>query len=132
MLEMIFKKDELEILWPFYVYCFIHGLFSMITPFMIIYFRKLGYSFLQIAILSASVSLSVFFFEIPTNLSHAYSHHRRCCSNEPMHACACMKNRRCLFCIRGVESCFELIGLSAQSHSPIEVSSTSHKSLAQT
>ncbi len=38
----------------------------MIMPFMIIYFRNLNFSFFQIAIITATFSISMFLFEIPT------------------------------------------------------------------
>ena len=33
---MLFKKDELKLLWPFYLYYLIYGLSTMIIPFMIL------------------------------------------------------------------------------------------------
>ncbi|MBW2991551.1 MFS transporter [Candidatus Woesearchaeota archaeon] len=63
---MLFKKDELRHLWVFYLASFIHALSVMIMPFMIIYFRNLGFSFFQIGLLTAAVSLGIFFFEVPT------------------------------------------------------------------
>jgi MFS family permease len=63
---MVFKKGELKLLWPFYLYYFIYGLSAMILPFMIIYFRDLGFSFLQISIITAAFAISMFVFEIPT------------------------------------------------------------------
>ncbi len=63
---MLFKKGELRILWPFYLHYFLFGLSTMIIPFMIIYFRDLGFSFLQIAIITASYGISRVLFEIPT------------------------------------------------------------------
>ena len=63
---MLFKKDELRILWPFYLHALIYGLSMIIFPFMIIYFRNLGFSFFQIAVLWSAFSISSFLFEIPT------------------------------------------------------------------
>jgi len=63
---MIFKKDELKLLWPFYLYYFILGLTSMITPFMIIYFRNLNLTYLQIALITSCFGMSMFIFEVPT------------------------------------------------------------------
>jgi len=78
MIGMIFKKDELKILWPFYLYYLILGLSMMIMPFLIIYFRNLGFSFFKIAVITSTFGISMFLFEIPTgafadNLSRKYS-----------------------------------------------------------
>ena len=75
---MLFKKDELKLLWPFYLYYFIYGLSAMILPFMIIYFRNLDFSFFQISIITSAFAISMFLFEIPTGafadgLSRKYS-----------------------------------------------------------
>lgn len=63
---MIFKKDELRILWPFYLTDLIYGLSMIIFPFMMIYFRNLGLSFFQISILVGAYGIASFLFEIPT------------------------------------------------------------------
>lgn len=63
---MLFKKEELKLLWPFYLYYFIYGLSAMILPFMIIYFRNLDFSFFQISIITSAFAISMFLFEIPT------------------------------------------------------------------
>lgn len=63
---MIFKKGELKLLWPFYLNYLIYGLSIMILPFMIIYFRDLGFSFLQIMIITTAPVVGLVFFEIPT------------------------------------------------------------------
>lgn len=63
---MIFKKGELKLLWPFYLNYLIYGLSLMILPFMIIYFRELGFSFLQIMIIMTAPALGLVVFEIPT------------------------------------------------------------------
>ncbi|HII15512.1 MAG TPA: MFS transporter [Nanoarchaeota archaeon] len=63
---MLFKKGELKELWPFYLYYLIFGLSSLIMPFMIIYFRDLNFSFLQIAIIISGFSIGQFLFEVPT------------------------------------------------------------------
>ena len=63
---MFFKKGELRLLWPFYLYYLIFGLSAVIMPFMIIYFKNLGFSFFQIAIITSTFGLSMFLFEIPT------------------------------------------------------------------
>ncbi len=63
---MIFKKNELRLLSPFYLYYFIINLSGMIFPFLVIYFRNLNFSFFQISVLFTSLSISMFIFEIPT------------------------------------------------------------------
>ena len=63
---MIFKKGELSILWPFYLYFLVYGLSTMIMPFMILYFINLGLSYFQISIIVSVFGLSMFIFEIPT------------------------------------------------------------------
>ena len=63
---MIFKKDELRLLYPFYICYLLIGLSAVIIPFMIIYFQNLGFSFFQIGFLMGTFNFSMFFFEIPT------------------------------------------------------------------
>ena len=63
---MIFKKNELKLLSPFYIFYLILGLSGMIFPFLIIYFRDLNFSFFQISAILACYSTSMFLFEIPT------------------------------------------------------------------
>lgn len=63
---MIFQKNELKLLFPFYLYYFIISLSGMIFPFLVIYFRNLNFSFFQISVLFTAYSFSMFLFEIPT------------------------------------------------------------------
>ena len=63
---MIFLKNELKELFPFYLYYFVLGLSAMIFPFMTLYFIEIGLSFTQIGMLLAIFSLSVVLLEIPT------------------------------------------------------------------
>jgi len=63
---MLFKKGELKILWPFYLNGFMIGLSFMIYPFLVIYLRGLGFSFLQIGIIAAAYDLGMVLFEVPT------------------------------------------------------------------
>lgn len=63
---MLFKKDELKYLWPFYLYLLVFGLSSMIQPFFIIYFVQLGFSYFKVSIIMSSSGLAAFLFEIPT------------------------------------------------------------------
>jgi MFS family permease len=64
---MLFKKGELKQLWPFYLSRLIEGLSMVITPFIAIYFIGLGFTFLQISIITAVYGLSMLIFEIPTS-----------------------------------------------------------------
>ncbi|MBW2973380.1 MFS transporter [Candidatus Woesearchaeota archaeon] len=63
---MVFKKDELRLLWPYYLAAFLFGASMLIAPFLIIYLRDLGFSFLKIELIFAIILVAVFFFEIPT------------------------------------------------------------------
>lgn len=63
---MLFKKDEFRLLWVFYLSSLLQGLSVVIMPFMIVYFRELGFSFFQIALLTSAFALGMFFFEVPT------------------------------------------------------------------
>ena len=63
---MLFKKDELRLLWPFYLTKLLLGLSVVVTPFLIIYFQDKGYSFFQIELMAAVVFFAVFLFEVPT------------------------------------------------------------------
>jgi MFS family permease len=66
MLSKIFKKDEIKLLFPFYIYYFIFGFTSMIMPFMIIYFINKGFSFFEISLITSALGIGMFLFEIPT------------------------------------------------------------------
>jgi MFS family permease len=75
---MIFKKDELKHLWPFYLNLFVYGLSTMIYPFFVLYFINLGFSYFQVSMITAAYAFSMFLFEIPTGvfadgLSRKYS-----------------------------------------------------------
>jgi MFS family permease len=63
---MLFKKGELKLLWSFYLCLLIYGLSTMIFPFIVMYFLKTGYTFLQISIINFAFGVSMFLFEIPT------------------------------------------------------------------
>lgn len=65
-MQHMFKRDELKLLWPFYLHALIHGLSIMILPFFIIYFLDLGLSFLQVYIMTTASNIAVILFEIPT------------------------------------------------------------------
>lgn len=63
---MLFKKNELKYLWPFYTDRLVSGLSDMILPFSVIYYLTLGFSYFQISVLTAVLGISIFLFEIPT------------------------------------------------------------------
>lgn len=62
----IFDKNELRILWPFYLEYFIASLLFLAPAFMTLYFYQMGLSFYQIGILLAIMPLARLLFEIPT------------------------------------------------------------------
>jgi len=61
-----FKKEELRILWPFYLEYFIASLLFFAPAFWVIYFLDYGFNLFQIGILIAASQLAVLVFEIPT------------------------------------------------------------------
>src|SRR4051812_5095387 len=63
---MLFKKDELKNLWPFYLYLLVYGLSTMIYPFTIVHFMNIGLTFFQISVITAVNGLLMVLFEIPT------------------------------------------------------------------
>lgn len=62
----MFKKNELGLLWPFYLVYFLFGFSAMIMPFFAIYFLDLGFNFFQISFILSAFALGKFIFEIPT------------------------------------------------------------------
>ncbi|MBR9704204.1 MFS transporter [Candidatus Pacearchaeota archaeon] len=60
-----FKKNELKLLWPFYLES-ISKILLILPAFMIIYFMNLGFSLFQIGLLLAVWPLFALLFEIPT------------------------------------------------------------------
>jgi len=63
---MIFKKDELRILWPFYLHGLIYASLYLIPVFFVVYFIHVGLSIFQIGISLAVSPLLALLFEIPT------------------------------------------------------------------
>jgi MFS family permease len=63
---VLFKKGELKHLWPFYLYILVYGVSTMILPFFVLYFLNLGFSYFQVAVITAAQGFSMFLFEIPT------------------------------------------------------------------
>lgn len=60
-----FKKDELKLLWPFYL-SLIFVVFIILPIFQIPYFLQIGLSLTQIGLIISATALAVFLFEIPT------------------------------------------------------------------
>jgi DHA3 family tetracycline resistance protein-like MFS transporter len=61
-----FKKDELKLLWPFYLDALVISIFFIFPAFYIIYLKDLGLSLFQIGLLLSVTSLSSLLFEVPT------------------------------------------------------------------
>lgn len=61
-----FKKDEVKYLGIFYLCYLLFGLSTVVIPFLVVYFKELGFSFFQIAIITSGFGISMFLFEIPT------------------------------------------------------------------
>ncbi len=66
MKNKFFKKDELKLLWPFYIESLILSIFFIVFPFQVIYFLSLGFNLFQIGLLTSAQLLAGFLFEIPT------------------------------------------------------------------
>lgn len=66
MLNKLFAKDELKILWPFYLGFFVLGFSALITPYMMVYFVNLGFSYKEIAFVLSGVLIGTILFEVPT------------------------------------------------------------------
>jgi len=62
----IFGKNELTLLWPFYLDSLLSPMLFFAPAFFIIYFANLNLTFFQIGILMAIVHIAVICFEIPT------------------------------------------------------------------
>ena len=63
---MLFRKEELKHLWPFYLGVFISGLSVMIHPFIVFYYLSIGLSYFQISVIISVHAISMALFEIPT------------------------------------------------------------------
>ncbi|MEK6886238.1 MAG: MFS transporter [Nanoarchaeota archaeon] len=62
----IFEKDELKILWPFYLEYFMASMLYVFPAFSVIYFLSIGLSAVQIGMIIAVAPLASLIFEIPT------------------------------------------------------------------
>lgn len=65
---MHFEKEELRYLWKVYLAEFLRGIGGFMVPFMIIFLQNKSLTLAQIGILLGIVSLTNFFFEIPTGV----------------------------------------------------------------
>ncbi|MBI2672447.1 MFS transporter [Candidatus Woesearchaeota archaeon] len=63
---MLFKKEELKILWPFYLDALISPMLFFAPAFFVIYFNNLGFNLFQIGLLLAVAPLFRLIFEVPT------------------------------------------------------------------
>jgi MFS family permease len=61
-----FKKDELRLLWPFYLEALVFRILCIFPIFFILYFRDLGFTLFNIGIITSMWSLPGLLFEIPT------------------------------------------------------------------
>ena len=61
-----FKRDELRLLWPFYLDCLVVSIFFLYPVFYILYMRDIGLSLFQIGLLASFTALAGVLFEIPT------------------------------------------------------------------
>lgn len=62
----LFEKNELSLLWPFYLESLISKLLYILPGFMAVYFIGLGWNMFQISLLFAVWSLFSLIFDIPT------------------------------------------------------------------
>lgn len=63
-----FKKDELRLLWPFYLARMVFRTLDIMWPFYIVYLKGIGLSYLQLGILAGVFGGSRIILEIPTGV----------------------------------------------------------------
>lgn len=63
---MLMKKDELKLLWPYYVYLFFEHFLGIAPIVWVVYFNLNGFSFTEVSISLAVFTAAIFIFEIPT------------------------------------------------------------------
>ncbi len=68
MLSIMFKKEEIKILRPFYANTLIISLTKVILPFYILYFLSIWMSLVQVALIWSLRSIVWFVFELPTGV----------------------------------------------------------------
>lgn len=61
-----FKKDELRLLWPFYLESLIFSIIFIFPVFYILYFKNLGLSLFDIGLITSAWTIPGILFEIPT------------------------------------------------------------------
>ncbi|MBI5066015.1 MFS transporter [Candidatus Woesearchaeota archaeon] len=62
----LFKKDELSLLWPFYLDALLSPMLFFMPAFGVVYFTNLGFSLFQVGVFTAFMPLFRMLFEIPT------------------------------------------------------------------
>jgi hypothetical protein len=62
----MFRKGELEILWPFYLSVLVYGFFGLVSAYFMVYFLSMGFSIFQISALFAILQFSSIAFDIST------------------------------------------------------------------
>ncbi|KKP91755.1 MAG: Major facilitator superfamily [Parcubacteria group bacterium GW2011_GWA1_36_12] len=62
----MFKSGELKLLWPFYLDALISPMLFFMPAFLVVYFINIGVSLFQVSLLTATMSLAMIIFEIPT------------------------------------------------------------------
>jgi MFS family permease len=61
-----FEKEELSILWPFYLESILGYIVNFAPAFMLVYFLEIGLSLLQVGFLTSAALTTALVFEIPT------------------------------------------------------------------
>ena len=61
-----FQKDELRLLWPFYLDSLISPMIYFLPAFLVVFLAGLEFSYFQIGVLIAATPLFMLIFEIPT------------------------------------------------------------------
>lgn len=62
----VFEKNELKLLWPFYLESLIFPLLFFASAFYVVYFVESGLSLFRVGLILAAPSLTALLFEIPT------------------------------------------------------------------
>ncbi|MBD3304584.1 MFS transporter [Candidatus Woesearchaeota archaeon] len=62
----MFKKEELRLLWPFYLFLFIEHIFGIGSLIWTVYFVQKGFSFTEVGVGMSILIVATFLFEVPT------------------------------------------------------------------
>ncbi|MBW3014741.1 MFS transporter [Candidatus Woesearchaeota archaeon] len=62
----MFKKDELKLLWPFYLHILLVHIFGIGAMIWTVYFANKGFSFSQVGVAMAIMAIGSIAFEVPT------------------------------------------------------------------